>query len=235
MYIHENDAVRGKYTGRNSLNSYKKVHKDIMSEQATIIIAEHARVGAELREHFFHDNAHTLVEVARVMAVAMARKGKVLLCGNGGSAADCQHLAAEFTNRFLIERPPLPAIALTTDTSALTAIGNDYSFEQVYQKQIQALGRQGDVLVAISTSGNSPNICKAVQTARDLGITVVGLTGTGGGIMAASCDYLLAVPDDRTPLVQEIHIAAGHMLCRLVDYFLFENVSELQEYLTESD
>ncbi len=204
-----------------------------MSEQAITIIEEHAHAGARLRECFFHDMGQTLVDVARIMAVAMARKGKVLLCGNGGSAADCQHLAAEFTNRFLIERPPLPAIALTTDTSALTAIGNDYSFELVYQKQIQALGREGDVLVALSTSGNSPNICKAVQTARDLGMIVVGLTGAGGGDMGPLCNYLLAVPDKRTPLVQEVHIAAGHMLCRLVDYFLFENVSELQEYLTE--
>ncbi|MFA6809626.1 MAG: D-sedoheptulose 7-phosphate isomerase [Desulfoplanes sp.] len=205
-----------------------------MSKQALSIINEHAREGSRLRDQFFTDNAQNLVTIAQKMAVAMAREGKILLCGNGGSAADCQHIAAEFTNRFILERPPLPAIALTTDTSALTAIGNDYSFEQIYQKQIQALGRAGDVLMAISTSGNSPNICKAVQTATDLGITVVGLTGLGGGAMAASCDFILAVPDTRTPLIQEIHITAGHLLCRLVDYFLFENVSELQPFLAET-
>lgn len=204
-----------------------------MSKQALAIITEHASEGSRLREQFFTDNAQNLITIAQEMAVAMAREGKILLCGNGGSAADCQHIAAEFTNRFMLERPPLPAIALTTDTSALTAISNDYSFDQVYQKQIQALGKSGDVLIAISTSGNSPNICKAVQTARDLGITVVGMTGLGGGTMAPSCDFMLAVPDKRTPLIQEIHITAGHMLCRLVDYFLFENVSELQPFLAE--
>ena len=209
------------------------LEKDTMSNQALTIITEHAREGSRLREQFFSDNAQNLITIAQEMAVAMAREGKILLCGNGGSAADCQHIAAEFTNRFMLERPPLPAIALTTDTSALTAISNDYSFDQVYQKQIQALGRSGDVLIAISTSGNSPNICKAVQTARELGITVVGMTGLGGGAMAASCDFMLAVPDKRTPLIQEIHITAGHMLCRLVDYFLFENVSELQPFLAE--
>ncbi|WP_462324530.1 D-sedoheptulose 7-phosphate isomerase [Desulfoplanes sp.] len=204
-----------------------------MDVQPRSIIIEHATSGAKLRETFFAQKADLLCTIGRTMALCMAREGKILLCGNGGSAADCQHLAAEFTNRFLLERPPLPALALTTDTSALTAIGNDYSFEQVFDKQLKALGRKGDVLVAISTSGNSPNILKAVRSAKEMGITVVGMTGESGGEMGPLCDHLLDVPVKSTPLIQEMHIAAGHLLCRLVDYFLFEKVSELQPYLAE--
>lgn len=152
-------------------------------------------------------------------------------CGNGGSAADAQHLAAEFVNRFMIERPPLPAIALTTDTSALTAIANDYSFDQVFSKQVRALGRPGDVLVGISTSGNSPNVCEALKVALENGMVTVGLGGGSGGAMLQYSHHALIVSDTRTPLIQEIHATIGHLLCGLVDYYLFEAVAELEPFL----
>ena len=202
-----------------------------MSEQALSRVMDHASEGSALRERYFAEHGAAVVDVARLMAVSLARGGKLLFCGNGGSAADAQHLAAEFVNRFELERPPLPALALTTDTSILTAIGNDYGFDLVFKKQIQALGHKGDVLVALSTSGNSPNVVQALKAAREKELLCVGLTGQGGGEMAPLCDILLAVPHKRTCLVQEIHITVGHMLCDLVDYFLFEAVSELTPYL----
>ena len=145
----------------------------------------------------------------------------ILLCGNGGSAADAQHLAAEFVNRFLIDRRPLPAVALSTDTSILTAVGNDFGFELVFAKQVQALGRPGDVLMAMSTSGNSPNVLSALRAGRESGMITLGLTGEGGGKMRGMCDHLLAVPSSQTPLIQEVHITIGHLLCLLTDEILF--------------
>ncbi len=201
-----------------------------MSADALELVLEHSREGAELRERFFRENCQLLVSVGRAMAVCLARGGKILLCGNGGSAADCQHLAAEFVNRFQLERPPLPALALTTDTSALTAIGNDYGFELVFSKQVQALGRPGDVLVGLSTSGNSPNVVAAMRVAREKGLTTVGMAGKGGEIVPF-CDHALLVPHTVTALIQEVHITAGHLLCKLVDYYLFEAVVELKPYL----
>ncbi len=191
------------------------------------IVKDYAIQGAQLRQLFFEKESENLVNVARHMALALAKGGKILLCGNGGSAADAQHLAGEFVNRFLIDRPPLPAIALTTDTSALTAIGNDFGYENIFLKQVQALGQEGDILVGISTSGNSPNIVAAFQEAKARGVVTVALTGEGGGQMAHASDHILSVPHTHTPLIQEVHITAGHMLCQLVDYFLFENVAEL--------
>jgi D-sedoheptulose 7-phosphate isomerase len=205
-----------------------------MSEKARRIVLEHAEAGVRLRERFFDQNADKVVECARVMAVALAGGGKILFCGNGGSAADAQHLAAEFVNRFVMERPPLPGLALTTDTSALTAIGNDYSFDEIFSKQVQALGRPGDVLVGISTSGNSSNVIKALKAAKEQSLITIGMTGPGGGEMAPHCDYGLYVDGETTALIQEIHIAAGHLVCRLVDYYLFEAVVELQPWLEKS-
>lgn len=202
-----------------------------MSAEALARVHDHGQAGLKLREKFLAQAAERLVETALAMAACLAAGGKILLCGNGGSAADAQHLAAEFVNRFKLERPPLPAIALTTDTSVLTAIGNDYGFDQVFLKQVQALGNSGDVLVALSTSGTSPNVLLAARAARDKGLRVVGLTGQGGGELGPLCAHLLAVPDKRTPLIQEMHIVAGHLLCELVDYFLFEAVSELKAYM----
>ncbi len=190
------------------------------------IVTDYVQQGVRLREEFFAIHTETLDKAARTLAMALAQGKKILLCGNGGSAGDTQHLAGEFVNRFLMDRPPLPAIALTTDTSTLTSIGNDFGFENIFSKQIEALGQSGDVLIAISTSGNSPNVIKALHAAKNLEIVTLGLTGNAGQ-MEALCDILLPVPHSLTPLIQEIHIAAGHLLCRLVDYYLFENVAAL--------
>ena len=148
-------------------------------------------------------------------------KGRVLIFGNGGSAADAQHLAAEFVNRFQVERPPLAALALTTDTSILTAVANDYDFGQVFAKQVRALGRPGDLAWGISTSGNSPNVVAALKTARELGLHTLALTGGRGGPVAAAAEIALIAPSGNTPRVQEVHITIGHVLCDLVDYLLF--------------
>jgi D-sedoheptulose 7-phosphate isomerase len=141
-------------------------------------------------------------------------------------------MAAEFVNRFLIDRPPLPALALTTDSSILTAVGNDFSFEEVFVKQINALGKPGDLLIALSTSGNSADVLRALQAAREGGIHSLALTGNGGGKCAALCDFLINVDSAVTPLIQEIHIAAAHLLCGLTDYYLFENVGLMMPWLS---
>ncbi|MDK9714304.1 MAG: phosphoheptose isomerase [Sulfuritalea sp.] len=157
---------------------------------------------------------------ARRMVHSLAAGGKVMACGNGGSAADSQHFAAELLNRFEKERPPLAAIALTTDTSTLTSIANDYRYEDVFAKQIQALGRRGDVLLAISTSGNSPNVIEAIRAAHAHGVTVVALTGRGGGKIAAllaADDIHLCVPAERTARIQEVHLLTIHCLCDGID------------------
>jgi D-sedoheptulose 7-phosphate isomerase len=146
---------------------------------------------------------------------------KLLLFGNGGSASDAQHIAAEFVNRFQIDRPALPAIALTTDTSALTSIGNDVDFKEVFARQLKALGREGDVAIAISTSGNSPNVIRAVQAAREIPVQVIAFTGRDGGQLARLCNIALVVPSDSVSHIQESHITAGHVICELVDRILF--------------
>ena len=171
---------------------------------------------------FLRENAATLAKVADLVADTFARGGKVLLFGNGGSAADAQHIAAEFVNRFVIERPPLPAIALTTDSSALTSIANDYGYNDVFTKQVRALGRKGDVAIAISTSGTSPSVVRAVDACAKLGITTVGLTGRDGGKMRGKVDHLLNVSGSKeTARIQETHILAAHVLCQLVDEKLY--------------
>jgi D-sedoheptulose 7-phosphate isomerase len=175
-----------------------------------------------VKQAFLHDHLETLTLVIDVIVAAFRNGNKLLLFGNGGSAADAQHIAAEFTNRFRIERPPLPALALTTDTSALTAIANDYDFAQVFVKQLQALGKAGDVAMAISTSGNSPNVLAAVETCKKLKITTVGLTGGTGGKMVGKVDYLLCVAASRdTARIQETHILIDHVICEMVDQKLF--------------
>lgn len=161
--------------------------------------------------------AKSIAAMGQVIADALARGNKILLCGNGGSAADAQHIAAELMGRFKLERKALAAIALTTDTSALTAIANDYDFSDVFARQVEGLGRAGDVLIAISTSGNSANTVKAAQAAKAQDMVVIALTGESGGVLAAIADHLLAVPSSETSHIQEMHIAVGHMICALVE------------------
>jgi D-sedoheptulose 7-phosphate isomerase len=187
----------------------------------------------------FSDSAQTKLQAAgtmagpiaaavQVMVTSLRLGGKIMACGNGGSAADAQHFAAELLNRFEKERPPLAALALTTDTSTLTSIANDYAYEQVFAKQLVALGRSGDVLLAISTSGNSPNVLAAMAAARERGVRVVALTGKGGGKMAAALaadDIHLCVPADRTARIQEVHLLVLHCLCDGIDALL---LGELQ-------
>lgn len=174
------------------------------------------------QEGFIKGNTTGLLLLAEKIAFAFMNDRKLMLCGNGGSASDAQHIAAEFVNRFLLERPPLPAIALTTDTSVITSIGNDYAFDEIFSKQIKAIGMEGDILLAISTSGNSPNVTLAVKTAKALGIYSVGLAGGDGGELATLADMALVVKAQSTPRVQESHILAGHIVCQLVDYLLFQ-------------
>lgn len=152
---------------------------------------------------------------------ALRRGGKLLLCGNGGSAADAQHWAGEFVSRFHYDRPGLAAIALTTDTSILTAVGNDYGYERLFSRQVEALGRSGDVLFAISTSGNSPNVLAALRVAREAGMTCVGFTGASGGAMLDLCDTCIRVPSTVTPSIQEGHEVIGHAICALVEAAMF--------------
>lgn len=164
--------------------------------------------------------------IAELITKAMKRGNKLMICGNGGSAADSQHIAAEFTGRFYLEREPLPAIALTTDTSALTAIGNDYGYEDVFLRQVKALGRDGDVLVGFSTSGNSKNIVKAMEYAKTKNIINIALTGKSGGKMKEIADVLINVPSDDTPRIQESHGMIGHIMCEMVEMALFESAQK---------
>jgi D-sedoheptulose 7-phosphate isomerase len=179
------------------------------------------REGAELRIHLAQALGEKIVDAANVIAESLKNGGKVLLFGNGGSAADAQHLAAELVGRFVLERSPLPGIALTTDSSILTAVGNDYGFDQVFVRQILALGRPKDVAIGISTSGNSPNVIKAVQAAAEQGLRTIGLAGRDGGALAKAVELPITVPSTNTARIQECHIAVGHVLCELVEDELF--------------
>lgn len=158
--------------------------------------------------------------VAQVCATALRSGNKVLLAGNGGSAADAQHIAAEFVSRFMYDRPGLSALALTTDTSILTAIGNDYGYDRLFERQLEAHGRNGDVFIGITTSGNSPNVLRAIDRCSNLGITSVGLGGMSGEIQNR-CDYVIAVPSLETPRIQEAHITIGHIICGIVESEIF--------------
>lgn len=190
--------------------------------------------------HHFNDSAATKQKAVEVMVAplssavealvnSLTNGGKILACGNGGSAGDCQHFAAELVGRFERERPGLAAIALTTDTSAITAIGNDYSYDDIFSKQVHALGQAGDVLLAISTSGNSRNVIKAIEAAHEREMTIVALTGKGGGKMASLLregDIHLCVPHDKTARIQEVHILAIHCLCDGIDLMLLGEEDE---------
>ena len=189
----------------------------------TDFIQTYMSQSAEALAAFRSDPAYAsmLVDMTEAVVRCMRSGGKLLIAGNGGSAGDAQHLAGEFTGRMLYNRDPLPAVALHADTSALTAIGNDYGFDLVYERQVVALGRAGDVLLALSTSGSSPNVLRALSAARARGLVTMGFTGAGGGEMAAETDLLLRVPSSLTPVVQQVYMVAGHILCALVERAIF--------------
>jgi D-sedoheptulose 7-phosphate isomerase len=184
------------------------------------IISEILEDSLRVKRASIEANLDRIRQGAEVLAACISSSHKILIFGNGGSAADSQHIAAEFVNRFQIERPPLAALALTTDTSVLTSIGNDYHFDEVFEKQVRALGMKGDVAWGISTSGNSPSVVKAVQAARTKGLTTIGMTGRGGRL-AECADVVFTVESSITARIQETHITMGHLLCELVDRILF--------------
>jgi D-sedoheptulose 7-phosphate isomerase len=181
-------------------------------------ISKQIRDSIETKRELSQD---TILKIS-AKAVEIYRDGKkTLIAGNGGSAADAQHIAGEFVSRFYFDRPALPSVALTTDTSILTAVGNDYGYEDIFSRQIEANGVEGDMFIAISTSGNSKNILKALKVAKEKNLITVGFTGSSGGEMEELCDYILKVPSSDTPRVQESHILAGHIICAVVEKELF--------------
>ena len=186
-------------------------------------IEESIRQSAALKEQILKDEnlLQTIREVISCCTEAFCLGNKVLFCGNGGSAADAQHLAAEFSGRFYYDRPPLPSEALHVNTSYLTAVANDYSYDEVYARIVEGSGYEGDVLIGLSTSGNSKNIVNALKVANEKGIITIGLTGETGGIMKEHCDYLINVPSADTPRIQEAHILIGHIICEHVEANLF--------------
>lgn len=175
----------------------------------------------ETNSRFFARSKNTIISISLEIAKTFINGGKILLLGNGGSAADSQHIAAEFINRFKMERPPLPALALTTDTSVITSISNDYDFKDIFVKQLVAIANEGDAVWALSTSGNSPNVIRALQYAAKNNLKSVGFTGNKGDKMLGLCDILLAAPTDNTPRIQELHITSAHIICELVDELMF--------------
>lgn len=187
---------------------------------AEILVKEHFTESISVKQAASEVLAPAIVRAAQLMTQSLLDEGRIFSCGNGGSAADSQHFAAELVNRFEMERPGLPAIALTTDSSALTSIANDYSYDDIFAKQITALGRNNDVLLAISTSGNSENVNRAIEAAQERAVKVVALSGRGGGRMAgllSDNDVEIRVPADRTARIQEVHIVVLHCLCDLID------------------
>jgi D-sedoheptulose 7-phosphate isomerase len=191
------------------------------------IIDAHLRRSIDALERAAGDTAlrAAILAIAQSIEKSLRAGGKVLLAGNGGSAADAQHIAGEFLSRLRFDRHPLPAIALTTDSSVLTAVGNDYGYERVFERQLRGLGRAGDVFIAISTSGKSPNVIAALRAAREIGIVTAGFTGTapGAATMRPLCDHILAAPSDDTPLIQQIHITVAHVICEMVERNLFKS------------
>jgi D-sedoheptulose 7-phosphate isomerase len=182
-------------------------------------------VDAALAEHLevfgaLHLAKPSLERIGARLADALRAGGKIMFCGNGGSAADCQHIASELSGRFVDDRRPLAGLALTTDTSALTSIGNDYAFDAIFERQVRALGRAGDVLVGVSTSGQSRNVLRAVQAARELGVTTIGLLGRDGGVLRDACDDAVVVSSRTTARIQEAHIFVGHVWCGLIELHL---------------
>jgi D-sedoheptulose 7-phosphate isomerase len=186
-------------------------------EQAALELKQ----SAELKIRCAETLSEPIARAAEMVVACFRNGGKLMLCGNGGSAADSQHIAAEFVNKFYMPRPALPAIALTTDSSNLTSIGNDSSYDEVFSRQVEALGRKGDLLIGITTSGNSPNILRAFAAAKKAGVATIGLLGRDGGPAAKACDHAVIVPDKTTSRIQEVHITVGHILCGIVDRELY--------------
>lgn len=191
------------------------------------VVAAHFRQSCEVLGRAAADPGllASISAIADAIARAFRNGGKLLIAGNGGSAADAQHIAGELLSRFGFDRAPLPAIALTTDTSVLTAIGNDYGFDRVFERQVRGLGRPGDIFLALSTSGRSPNVLCALKAAREIGMITIGFTGDGRRDMTADCDHCLAAPSGETPLIQQVHIVAAHAICGLVERDLFGGAS----------
>jgi D-sedoheptulose 7-phosphate isomerase len=189
------------------------------------IIQKRFKECGEVRARFLKENLPKFLETINLISQAFEQGNKLLLFGNGGSAADAQHIAAEFVNRYIIDRPPLPAIALTTDTSILTSVSNDLTFHEIFAKQVKALGKDGDVAIGLSTSGNSSNVIKAFEVAREMGIKTVALAGNDGGMLARIADIAMIVPSSSTPRIQETHILVAHILCEMVEHQLFFKVT----------
>jgi D-sedoheptulose 7-phosphate isomerase len=189
------------------------------------IILKRFKESSEVKTRFLKENLPKLLEAVKLISYTFELGNKLFFFGNGGSAADAQHLAAEFVNRYVIDRPPLPAIALTTDTSILTSVSNDFAFNEIFSKQLRALGKEGDVAFGISTSGNSSNVMKAFEVAKEMGMRTVALTGNDGGSLSKIADLSLIVPSSSTPRIQEAHILIGHILCEMVEHSLFIKIS----------
>ena len=195
-------------------------------EQAIDLINSSLREGAELRTVVARDCSTAIFEAACLITACFRSGGKLLFFGNGGSAADAQHLAAEFVGRFVRERTGLPAIALTTDSSILTAVGNDYGFDRVFARQLEALGRAGDVAIGISTSGNSPNVLEGIKAAKRERLITIGLSGKDGGMLAKEADLTITISSSSTAKIQECHIAVGHLFCELTEEALASGRTE---------
>lgn len=188
-----------------------------MKSEITDIFRDSIRV----KEAFLQKNLDTLVEAVQILAEVLRRGGKILLFGNGGSAAEAQHIAAEFVNRYILDRPPLAAMALTTDTSVLTAVSNDFSYDEIFEKQIKALGKKGDAAVGFSTSGKSPNVLRGLRAASDLGLAAIGIGGPIDSPMKKHCRCYIPVDGGSTPRVQEVHLLIGHAMVEMIDRLLF--------------
>jgi len=189
------------------------------------IILKRFKESSEVKTRFLKENLAKLLEVIKLVSHTFEGGNKLFFFGNGGSAADAQHMAAEFVNRYIMNRPPLPAIALTTDTSILTSVSNDFAFSEIFAKQLRALGKERDVAIGITTTGNSPNIIKAFEVAKEMGMKTVAFTGNDGGAIGKMVDFPLVVPSASTPRIQEAHILIGHILCEMVEHSLFFKVN----------
>ncbi len=195
-------------------------------EFTSSLIKDQLLASGELKLKMAESTVESIQKVVESVVHALRSGGKVLLCGNGGSAADCQHIAAELVGRFRLNRKGIPALALTTNTSILTSVGNDYGYEEVFQRQVEALGKEGDVLIGISTSGRSKNVVLALEKAREMGVVTIALVGGEKGPVEDAADVVVRVPSAETPRIQEGHIVVGHILCDFVERYFFEGKEE---------